>query len=467
MTASMQETKLPSSSSKLSGLIGGAKYIGILLGLLAFGYAGHQTHWTFNFANHHDEKVPHEPPVARPAEHEAEPTNPKPSEEWSVEFPSEKSLKRSGIKTVPLEQRAMREQIKTTGVITYDERMFASLSARVSGTVWRVLKQPGDSIRRGDVLVIIDAADVGSAKAEFFSDLVEVESKAEVLSMLEKVTGAVPERQVREARVSLRESKIRLQNSEQTLINMGFKLRKEDFEGLSDADRSAKLHFLGLPESIASGLNAVQTTSNLMPLTASFDGVLLHHDAAMGEMVEAGKPLVEIADMRRMWLKLDVPKEDAARLALGQSVRFLPDGLDEELESTITWISTEMDAQTRTLRIRAEVENPVVSSDPKTGQEVRILRANTFGTGIITLRETPEAFVVPASSVLHDDSQPMIFTRSDNLKFVRINVQVGVREQGFIQVESDLLKPGMQIVSQGSHVLKSEWILNHMASAAP
>lgn len=467
MTEATPKTGLPPATSRFQDAIGGAKYFGILLSLLALGYAGHQTHWSFGFAKHAAEDSHHEPAATAPVPVQPTAAGAVKSEDWAIEFPSPKSLKRSGVKTLPLEQRAMREEIRTTGVITYDERMFASLSARVSGTVWRVLKQPGDSVRRGDVLVIIDAADVGSAKAEFFSDLVEVESKAEVLSMLEKVTGAVPERQVREARVALRESKIRLQNSEQKLINMGFKLRKEDFEGLSDSERSAKLHFLGLPESIARDLNPVQTTSNLLPLTASFDGVLLQHGAAMGEMVEAGKPLMEIADLRRMWLKLDVPKEDASRLALGQAVRFLPDGLDDELESTITWISTEMDVQTRTLRIRAEVENPVVSTDPVTGQEVRILRANTFGTGIVTLRETASAFVVPTSSILHDDSQPMIFTKTGDLKFVRIDVRIGVREPGFVQIESDLLRPGMEIVSQGSHVLKSEYILNHMASAAP
>jgi multidrug efflux pump subunit AcrA (membrane-fusion protein) len=126
-----------------------------------------------------------------------------------------------------------------------------------------------------------------------------------------------------------------------------------------------------------------------------------------------------------------------------------------------------MNEQTRTLRIRAEVDNPVVSLDPETGQEVRILRANTFGTGIITLRETPSAFVVPTSAILHADNQPMIFTKIGELKFARIDVKLGVREVGIVQIESDLLKPGLEIVSQGSHVLKSEWILNHVASVAP
>ena len=439
---------------------GGARYLGTLLILLAVGYVGHSTHWTFGYGGHSEGDAEHE---AAPVEEKLAATEN--SEEWQVSFPSERSLQRSGVQTTPIEQRTVKERVKTTGVITYDERMFASLSSRVSGTVWRVLKHAGDNVRRGDVLVIIDAVEVGRAKAEFFSDLVDVESKAEILASLESASGSVPQRQIREARVSVREAKIRLQNTEQTLINMGFALHKEAFEGLKDNERAKKLHFLGLPESIAKTLDPAETTTNLLPLSAAFDGVLLHHDLAIGEMVEIGKGLLEVADMRRMWLKLDVPKEDAARLVLGQAVRFLPDGLDQELDSTITWIDTEMNQKTRTLRIRAEVENPIVSSDPTTGNEVRLLRAQTFGTGIITLREADSAFVVPQSAILHADSQPMIFIKSEDLKFVALPVKLGAQEGDQIQVESDALKPGMEVVSKGSHVLKSEWILNHVASA--
>ena len=456
-----KDTAAAKPASLFQRVWGGARYLGTLLILIAIGYFGHSTHWTFGYGGHSTADASHH--ETTPAEEKLE-TNPNP-EEWQVSFPSENSLQRSGIKTTPIEQRTVTESVKTTGVITYDERMFASLSSRVSGTVWRVLKNPGDNVRKGDVLVIIDAVEVGRAKAEFFSDLVDVESKSEILASLEGAAGSVPQRQIREARVDVREAKIRLQNTEQTLINMGFALRKEAFEGLKDTERASKLQFLGLPESISKTLDPAQTTTNLLPLTAAFDGVLLHHDLAIGEMVEIGKTLLEIADMRKMWLKLDVPKEDAARLVLGQAVRFLPDGLDQELDSTITWIDTEMNQKTRTLRIRAEVENPVVSSDPVTGNEVRLLRAQTFGTGIVTLRQETSAFVVPASSIVHDDEQPMIFAKSDDLKFVGIDVTLGAREGNQVQIEAEGLEPGMEVVSQGCHVLKSEWILNHVASA--
>lgn len=438
-----------------------AKYCGTLIVLLALGVFGHQTHWDFGLAkqihaeNHESDKVP------------VGSGDVSTSDGWVVQFPNEKSVRRSGVKLQPIEQRSIRELVKVVGVVTYDERMTATLSPRVSGTVWRVLKQVGDSVHKGDVLVIIDAAEVGRAKAEFLSELVSVESKAEVLRTLEAIEGAVAGRRVREAHVALREAKIRLQNAEQTLINLGLSVNKDEFSALKDAERAEKIAFLGLPESIVKSLDRQRTTSNLLPLTASFDGVVIHQTASLGEMVDVGKPILDIVDLRRMWLKMDVPKEDASKLAIGQPVRFTPDGFDQELESRIAWISTEMNEQTRTLKVRAEVENPVLALDQNSGHEVRSLRANTFGTGTIVLRESESAFVVPMSAVLHVDNQAIVFVRGGDLSFRSVEVQLGVRDGQQIQIESNELRSGLEIVTAGSHVLKSEWILNHLASSGP
>lgn len=443
--------------------------MGILVVLLAVGWFGHKTHWSFQPGGHAaegDHAVSSENPAhADSANLSAEPMA---GTEWKVILPSERSLELAGIATATVEQKPMSERIQTTGVITYDERLSASLSARTTGTVWRVCKHVGETVRRGDVMVIVDAAEVGQSKAEFLSALVAREAKAEILSNLESIgNGAIPMRQVREARVALREARIRLLNAEQTLVNLGFTLHADEFQELGDVERAERIQFLGLPESLVKDLDHARTTSNLLPMRATFDGVVLRQDVALGETAEAGKPILEIADTRRMWLKLDVPKEDAARLALGQQVTFTPDGLEQALQASIAWISTEMNQQTRTLQIRAEVENPVVSSDSASGQEVRLLRANTFGTGTVTLRSSDSALVIPFSAVIHDDRQPLVFARTSDLTFERFDVELGIRDGKFVQIRSATVRPGMEVVSRGGHILKSEWALNHVASTSP
>ncbi len=459
--SSMEVSGHSSLSESKTTRFANAKYLGILAGLIAVGYYGHQTHWSFGNAKSHDD-VQHAVVVQSP-----DATERPDGDEWAITFPSASSLSRSGIKTMQLEQRPMSERVKTTGVISYDERKTASLSPRASGAVWRVAKQVGDPVHKGDVLVIVNAAEVGKAKADFLQELVSVETSAEILETLESVTGAVPGRQIREAKVAVREASIRLQNAEQVLVNLGLSVRKEDYQKLNDAERAAKLQLLGLPESFISELDLSKTTSNLLVLTAPFDGVVIRQEVALGEMAVEGKPVVEIADLSRMWLKLDVPKEDASKLALGQRVNFTPDGIDRDLEGTINWISTEMNLQTRTLQIRAEVDNPIISSDNASGHQVRLLRANTFGTGSIVLGESNSAFAIPVSAILHADHQPMVFIRTSELSFERVDVKLGIREGQSIQIESPELNSGIEVVTKGCHVLKSEWILNCVASTSP
>lgn len=440
-------------------LMGAGRYVSILSGLIAFGYFGHQTHWTFTRQAHGEQhsgvKIEHAP-AAKPVNHGA-----------AVEFASSEAVRKSGIDTASVQRRTVQDRVKATGVITYDQRQTAQLSSRVSGTVWRVTKQPGDSVKKGDTLLIIDAVDVGRVKTKFLSDLVDVESKTEFLANVEKIKaiGVGPERQVREARIAVREARLQLLNAEQTLVNYGLCVRAADFASLDDATRSAKLQFLGLPVELVADLDPTKTTSNLLPVIAPFDGEMIGEQPVIGESVEAGKPVVELANVNRMWVNLNVPKEDAAKLNLGQAISFTPDGSEEQIHSQISWISTAVDEQTRTLRVRADVENAVVSVDSQTRRRVHRLRANAYGEGTILIREATETITVPEAAVINTEEGSLVFVQTSERSFLRHEVRLGIHDGEFIQILSDVIKPGQRVVTQGNHVLKSELILNQLASS--
>ena len=71
------------------------------------------------------------------------------------------------------------------GEVVYDETRTAHLASRVAGTVWRVEKQVGDRVRKGDVLALIDAAEVGQAKAEFLQAIAQLRLKQTNVERLE------------------------------------------------------------------------------------------------------------------------------------------------------------------------------------------------------------------------------------------------------------------------------------------
>ncbi|NDC52952.1 MAG: HlyD family efflux transporter periplasmic adaptor subunit [Planctomycetia bacterium] len=418
--------------------------------LVAIGWFGHATHWTFGFGSHgaHDaaaHTVAREP-VSREADGE-------------IRFRSQEALDRTGIELVPVEQRQMVSELIVNGVVAYDERRIAQLSTRVPGSIWRVEKHLGDHVRKGDVLLVIDSQDVGQLKADFLNALVVHESRREQLAILEEVKSAVMGRQLREAKAALREARNHLVNAEQALVNLGFEVVIADYEPLDDDARAARIRTLGLPQPLMAGLSGDRLSSNLLPLYAPFDGVVVGREAVVGEVVEAAKPIFEVADISSMLLVLSVSKEDAGKVAIGQPVRFRPDGSTEEFTSTIAWISTEVNEATRTLEVRAEVRN---HSDRVASAAVG-LRANTFGSGRIEIDRRGTAVVVPKRSVQWDGRRWVVFVPSGAAAFVPRAVRPRVEQGDVVEIVVAADGPPLtHVVAAGSHVLKSQILLERM-----
>lgn len=426
--------------------------------LAAVGWYGHATHWTFGFGGDHHGT--HDGSQA--ADHTGGTVAA--DADGTVRFPSQKSLERSGIEVVPVEKRPVVSELVCNGVVAYDERRIAQLSTRVPGSIWRVEKHLGDEVRKGDVLLVIDSQEVGSLKADFLNALVSYESRREQLTILEEVKGAVMGRQLREARAAMREARNHLTNAEQALVNLGFEISIRDYESLDDETRAARIRTLGLPPAIVSGFDRARVTSNLLPLYAPFDGVVVGREAVVGEVIEAAKPIFEVADVSTMLLVLNVSKEDAGKVAIGQPVRFRPDGSSEEFTSRITWISTEVNEATRTLQVRAEVANRAESAPDTDAEPSHSLRANTYGSGRIEIDRRGTAVVVPRSSVQWDGSRWVVFVPSGETAFAARPVKPGVRDGDVVEIASDAATDPQftHVVGAGSHVLKSQILLERM-----
>ena len=425
--------------------------------LVGIGWFGHATHWSFGFGGHHDEHA---------ADHAAAEHGSTTADDGTVTFSSQEALERTGIEVVPVEKRAMVSELVCNGVVAYDERRIAQLSTRVPGSIWRVEKHLGDSVRKGDVLLIIDSQDVGQLKAEFLNAMVAYEARREQLAILEEVKSAVMGRQLREAKAAVREARNHLTNAEQALVNLGFDISIRDYEPLDDDTRAARIRVLGLPPALLTGLDSGRISSNLLPLYAPFDGVVVGREAVVGEVIEAAKPIFEVADVSQMLLVLNVSKEDADKVAIGQPVRFRPDGSSEEYTSRIAWIATEVNEETRTLQVRAEVANRVdparvADDEPQAG-----LRANTFGSGRIEIDRRGTAVVVPRTSVQWDGSRWVVFVPAGDAAFTVRAVQPGVRDGEVVEIAGDATSDPRftHVVGAGSHVLKSQILLERMES---
>jgi cobalt-zinc-cadmium efflux system membrane fusion protein len=373
-------------------------------------------------------------------------------ERRSLEFPSIEAVTRAGIKATPATVRPFSQYVVANGTIDYDQNRIAHLASRAPGITWDVKKQVGQRVKKGDVLALIESADVGKAKADFLHYLVLVDIKKKIRDQMEPAV--VPERKIQEAEADLREARIRLYNSQQTLINLGLPVTIEDLTSLSEKDLALRMRTLGLPAALASTLPLSETSTNLIPLLAPFDGTVIGRDIVKGEIVGPMGVQFTVADLSKMWILMDVRLEDAAVLRLHQPVRFVADGVTT-LTATgeLDWISTELEEKTRTVRARAEVANPN-----------ELLRARTFGTGSIRTRTVERGIAVPEDSVVEEDGHFIVFVRLSDTKFESRLVRTGIHEGKMIQIESGI-SPSDQVVTTGAHALKSEVLKGRIGSA--
>jgi cobalt-zinc-cadmium efflux system membrane fusion protein len=373
--------------------------------------------------------------------------------ERRIQFTSQEAVERSGVEVEPVWKAPVVEYITGNGEITYDQTRTARLSSRVPGTVFRAFKQVGDRVQEGEVVGLVDAAEVGKAKSEFLQALVQLRLRAGTLSQLKDAaaSGAVPERSYREQQSAVSEALIRLTSAQQGMTNLGLPVDAENLRTVPQDRLAEHLRFLGLPESLSRSLNPKTTTGNLLAVTAPFDGVVVARDVVAGEVVDTQKVLFVVVDPRQVWMMLDLRLEDAKAIRLGQTVRFLADGNTEEAVGTITWISTEADHKTRTVKIRAVLPNP----------EGR-LRANTFGMGRIVVREESQAVVVPNGAVHCDGDCYLVFVRDkDFLKpgapkvFHTRTVRLGVMDEKQTEIIAGVL-PGELVATKGSAALRAQ-----------
>ena len=377
-----------------------------------------------------------------------------------IQFVSLEAVKKAGVDVALVDRQPALESIGANGQITYDQTRFASLSSRLPGTVWHVEKNVGDRVRAGEVLALVDAAEVGRAKTELIQALAQEELQKKIVNRLDGLSsqGIVPGRQSQTAQTEYVQARARLLSAQQALGNLGLAVNVEQLRGLPEEKLAERLRLLGLPDGHVQHFSPDETTANLLPVKAPMDGIIVARQVVAGEVVDTSRVLFQLADTSRMWLTLNIPVGDAGKLALGQPVRFQPDGIADEVSGKLVWISTTADQRTRMVAVRAELPNPK-------GQ----LRNETFGAGRIVLREAQDAIVVPNEAIHWEGCCHVVFVRDkgffdkpESPKVFHIRtVRPGARSEKSTEILAGVL-PGEVVATKGSDVLRAELLKNSL-----
>jgi cobalt-zinc-cadmium efflux system membrane fusion protein len=340
-----------------------------------------------------------------------------------IRFSTPDVVKQAGLEFAKVERRPLTATLTCNALVAYDGNHYARVTPRAPGLVREVAKDLGDTVAAGDALAVIESAELSSATAEYLQ-------AAAKLSLWEKHHQRTHE-----------------------LVKQGISAAKEDLETearleesrLSLATMKQKVKSLGLKDDEVDALPQQNQAYGLLAMRAPFAGVVVERSAVIGEAVDTQKPLFAVADTSRMWSLLDVYEDDLSLIQRGQRIVLTVGGVrGESFAGTITWISTQLDSRTRTLKARAEIDNP----DGR-------LRANMFGQAIVKVHQGEERVVVPKSAVQWDGCCNLVFIRKSDQLFVPRPLRLGYATDDAYEVLEGV-EPGEVIVTQGSFLLKTE-----------
>jgi len=331
-----------------------------------------------------------------------------------------------GLETVAAAKERLVPAIAANAEAAYDSHRYAEVRPRVSGFLREVKADLGQKVRRGDLLAVVDAVEIGTAKARFLTS----RSAARLAQVTHERTqslarsGSVASRMELESLTAQSDAQANLTEAEQRLKNFGFTTEQmERIVGTRD-------------------------TQGILNITAPINGTVVALAAAAGEAVEPTTQLFAVADVSVMWLWIDVYESDISSIANGQPVRFTISGAAEDagpLSGTITWIGTEVDPTTRTTRVRAEVSNA-------SGR----LRAHQFGRVEIETGEAHDAVIVPRDAVQRRNRQDLVFTPEADGSYRPQIVRVRrLARRNAVEVTAGL-KAGQRVVTTGAFLLKTE-----------
>lgn len=377
-----------------------------------------------------------------------------------IQFSSSESADKSGIDVDVVGERAMTDAITANGEVLFDPTRVAHLGSRVAGTVAYVFKTLGDEVYPGDILALIESAQVGQAKSQLLQAIVNLQLQRNAEERLKRAfeKGAATEKSIIAAESGLQQAEIAFISARQALVNLGFDV-PDGFEGQDGKQLAEDLRFLGVPTSILKSLPTVTMTANLIPLRATYEGVVVASDVVAGEVVNTTTLLFTVANPGRMLLTLNVRQEDAKHLANGLPVLFRTEDGSQEAAGHVAWVSPVIDERTRTLQVRVKLD---------TGQER--LRDKTFGSGRIVLRHEPNAIVVPREAVQSTSDATFVFVRDRSYlmegapKVFHVRqVRIGARDDRFVELLAGVL-PGEVIATKGSAVLLAQLLRSSLGA---
>jgi membrane fusion protein (multidrug efflux system) len=194
-------------------------------------------------------------------------------------------------------------------------------------------------------------------------------------------------------------------------------------------------------------IRLVQAQLEKTVIRAPFNGLLGLRQVSEGAVINAANIIVRIVNIDPIKLEFSIPERYAGLVTVGSSIYFSSESSTEEVEGKVYAFEPQIDAATRTLKLRAQ--SPNKSSKYLPGMFVKI-------RFVLDVKE--DALLVPAEAVIPELSGYKVFVVGADGNAEQRMIEIGTRTDTQVQVisglkEGDLvLTTGVMQVRQGMPV---------------
>lgn len=329
------------------------------------------------------------------------------------------------VETTIVEFSPSHQALTLSGKVAYGEDRYSRISSPLQGRVVEVRAHLGDRVKSGDVLLIVDSPDIAHAYSEYVKEDSELQysTRAQELAKDLYENKAMPLKDLKQAENELVKARAEFRRAKERLLS------------------------LRIPaEELTKPLDRQKITSRF-EMKSPLTGVVVERAVTPGQSVggDASQVLFTVADLDMLQVLADLYERDLALVKEGQfavvNVEAYP-GVD--FPATVAAVGDVVDPATRTIKVRAWVNN-----------DTRKLKPEMFARLRLEVGEAIQFIAVPREAVLEVDGKQFVYVVEDGDRYVKREVKVSNISPDQVRVLEGLTR-GQRIVTKGAVLIKGQ-----------
>jgi cobalt-zinc-cadmium efflux system membrane fusion protein len=379
--------------------------------------------------------------------------------------------KDAGVTIATAESRVLETDVTVTGEVLANANTQIHVTTPVVGRITKILVSIGAHVKSGQNLMLVRSTDIQQAESDLLTGEQQVRSDLKQNLVQIDCDSATADAQLKLDEKSynrskgLYEEKISSQadfqtaetlyNKDKIALDSLVKKRRATVElsnekmKLVTGPAKNKLRVLGVTDHEIEQVMKTQNVDPMDTVDATGEGVVVERLVNVGELIDPSKPLFTIGDFHTVWLKADVFEKDISKVKLGQPIELQVDSFpDRVFTGRLDYVANQVDSDTRTLAVRAEVVNQDLLLKPKMFARMKIIV------------DKDRALAVPTAAVQDTRASKVVYVPMGNNSFEERTVKLGEQSADYIEILEGL-KAGEKVVTKGSFDLRANSVRMH------